>query len=164
MASAPEVVFPAEIKKSIEAPRPPTDGKKGALTTDLELIPSEKEGEVDVIIEGDYTPEQYKKVLRKIGPYYAFSYISSRPILTTIRSIPPSFDVVLLRRPTDRQDLARHTGNLRPANRHGSRRAAVQLADDYLLHHVPLRRVPIQLPLAKMVARKISEHIHVLLG
>lgn len=67
MASTPEVVFPAEIKKSIEAPRPSTDEKKGALSTDLELIPSEKVGEIEVITEGDYTPEQYKKVLRKIG-------------------------------------------------------------------------------------------------
>lgn len=74
MASTPEIVFPAEIKKSIEAPRSTTDEKKGALTNDLELIPSEKEGEIDVISEGDYTPEQYKKVLRKIGSYRAAAF------------------------------------------------------------------------------------------
>lgn len=67
MASTPEVVFPVEVKKSIEVPRPSEDEKKAAVTTDLELVASEKEGEVDVISEGDYTPEQYKKVLRKIG-------------------------------------------------------------------------------------------------
>ncbi|KAK4504848.1 hypothetical protein PRZ48_002811 [Zasmidium cellare] len=66
MASTPEVVIPVEIKKSIEAPR---DEKKAPIATDLELVSSEKEGEVVVTAEGDYTPEQYKKVLRKIDRF-----------------------------------------------------------------------------------------------
>lgn len=71
MASTPEVVFPVEIKKSVEIQRPSADEKKAPVATDLELVTSEKEGEVNIISEGDYTPEQYKKVLRKIGTYLA---------------------------------------------------------------------------------------------
>lgn len=62
MASSPEVVLPVEVKHSI-------DEKKAPIATDLELVPSEKDGEVEVVSEADYTPEQYKQVLRKIDRY-----------------------------------------------------------------------------------------------
>lgn len=164
MASTPEVVFPVEIKKSIEAPR---EEKKGAVATDLELVSSEKEGEISATAEGDYTPEQYKKVLRKIGvsiTKHMFMFMSKLRMLTTIRSIPPSLDVVLLWYSTNRQDFVRHSGHLRLANRHWTCWATVFMVDDHLLHHVPLWRISVQLSLTKMVARKILEHIYVLLG
>lgn len=73
--------MPVMLKETIAAPaasagRPSADEKKVPVATDLELVPSEKEGEVDVISEGDYTPEQYKKVLRKIGACSTFATIS----------------------------------------------------------------------------------------
>lgn len=44
--------------------------KKVPMTTDLELIPSEKDGEIIIISEAeDYSPAEYKKILRKIDRF-----------------------------------------------------------------------------------------------
>jgi hypothetical protein len=43
------------------------DEKKTATAGDVELVPSEKEGQI--ISESQYTPEQYKTVLRKVDRF-----------------------------------------------------------------------------------------------
>lgn len=43
------------------------DEKKSATAGDIELAPSQKEGEI--VPETEYTPEQYKTVLRKVDRY-----------------------------------------------------------------------------------------------
>ena len=45
------------------------DEKKAPIATDLELVPSEKNGEVEVISEADYSPVEYKTILRKIDRF-----------------------------------------------------------------------------------------------
>ncbi|WPA99955.1 uncharacterized protein RHO25_004575 [Cercospora beticola] len=45
------------------------DGEKAMIATDLERLPSEKEGEVIDIQEADYSPVEYKKILRKIDRF-----------------------------------------------------------------------------------------------
>lgn len=68
MATNPEIAASAEAKDTIPI-QLAIDEKKGPLTTDLELAPSEKEGEVEIITEGDYSPKEYKKLLRKIDRF-----------------------------------------------------------------------------------------------
>lgn len=43
------------------------DEKKAATCGDVELAPSQKEGEI--VSEAEYTPEQYKTVLRKVDRF-----------------------------------------------------------------------------------------------
>lgn len=44
-------------------------GEKAMIATDLERLPSEKEGEVIDIQESEYSPVEYKKILRKIDRF-----------------------------------------------------------------------------------------------
>lgn len=70
MASTPEVVVPIEVNKVFDTSKDTSiDEKKTPIATDLELVPSEKDGEVEVSSHCGYTPEQYKKVLRKIDRF-----------------------------------------------------------------------------------------------
>lgn len=43
------------------------DEKKITTAGDVELVPSQKEGEI--VSESEYTPEQYKRVLRKVDRF-----------------------------------------------------------------------------------------------
>jgi hypothetical protein len=52
---------------SITAMASSMDEKKTATAGDVELVPSQKEGEI--ISESEYTPEQYQTVLRKVDRY-----------------------------------------------------------------------------------------------
>ncbi|KAI5367922.1 putative major facilitator superfamily, MFS transporter superfamily [Septoria linicola] len=45
------------------------DEKKTTLASDLELVPSEKEGDVQVLSESEHTPAEYGKVLRKVDRF-----------------------------------------------------------------------------------------------
>lgn len=44
-------------------------GEKAVVSTDLERLPSEKEGQVIDINETEYSPVEYKKILRKIDRF-----------------------------------------------------------------------------------------------
>ena len=77
MASSPELLVPIKVIKALNSPKDTSiDEEKVPLATDLGLVPSEKDGEVEGISEGDYTPEQCKKVLRK-GTCRALSELAS---------------------------------------------------------------------------------------
>lgn len=52
---------------SITAMASSIDEKKTATAGDVELVPSQKEGEI--VSESEYTPEQYQTVLRKVDRY-----------------------------------------------------------------------------------------------
>lgn len=57
-------------KQQQQPPSSLDEKKKVPMTTDLELIPSEKDGEIIIISEAeDYSPAEYKKILRKIDRF-----------------------------------------------------------------------------------------------
>lgn len=57
--------FSIDEKRSDDSPNPPdkTDVREG------ELVITDKDGNVDVIRESDYSPEEYKKLLKKIDRF-----------------------------------------------------------------------------------------------
>lgn len=69
IARAPE----QQQQQQEQQQQPPSsldEKKKVPMTTDLELIPSEKDGEIIIISEAeDYSPAEYKKILRKIDRF-----------------------------------------------------------------------------------------------
>jgi hypothetical protein len=67
------------------------------------------------------------------------------------RPLPLAAHVVLLRRPTNRQDLPRHSGDFRTQERHQFGWAAVFLAHDDFLPSLHDWGVPFELPLAAVV-------------
>lgn len=69
MATDRDVVSPLDDTKTTSSLDTPIDEKKAPVTTDLEIVPSERDGEVEVISEADYTPAEYKKMLRKIDRF-----------------------------------------------------------------------------------------------
>lgn len=70
IARAPEQQQQQQQKQQQENPSSLDEKKKVPMTTDLELIPSEKDGEIIIISEAeDYSPAEYKKILRKIDRF-----------------------------------------------------------------------------------------------
>lgn len=70
IARAPEQQQQQQQKQQQQSPSSLDEKKKVPLTTDLELIPSEKDGEIIIISEAeDYSPAEYKKILRKIDRF-----------------------------------------------------------------------------------------------
>ncbi|KXT14426.1 hypothetical protein AC579_8356 [Pseudocercospora musae] len=69
MTTNHHVVSPLEHIKTMNYLDPLTDEKKALGATDLEIVPSERDGKVEAISEADYTPAEYKKMLRKIDRF-----------------------------------------------------------------------------------------------
>lgn len=69
MAGMHDVVTPKIVTEGERSIPHESNEKKLPLTTDLELISSEREGELEVISEADYSPAEYKKLLRKIDRF-----------------------------------------------------------------------------------------------
>lgn len=69
MTASHDVISPLEDTKTTKSLETPIDEKKQPVATDLELVPSERHGEIVVISESEYTPLEYKKMLRKIDRF-----------------------------------------------------------------------------------------------
>lgn len=78
--------------------------------------------------------------------------------------LPPAPDVVMLRHTANRQDLPRNPSDLWPSRRHPSRRAAVLVAHDHLLHHVHVLRISLQRSPPAVQNGQNTVYIHDLLG
>ncbi|KXT06642.1 hypothetical protein AC578_8495 [Pseudocercospora eumusae] len=69
MTTNHDALSPLPDTKTTNSLDTPIDEKNAPVLTDLDIVPSERDGEIEVISEADYTPTEYKKMLRKIDRF-----------------------------------------------------------------------------------------------